>query len=124
MSLGEHDRTGDEARLGHLESLDREARRIRESVAETTGTAESPDGLVEATVGVYGELVELDLDARIFRTQDATALSEQIRAAVNAAYREAQDQVRRDLSRYLADAEPDPAGLAFGPFLSRLRTTR
>ncbi|WP_350279196.1 YbaB/EbfC family nucleoid-associated protein [Kribbella sp. HUAS MG21] len=122
MSMRGHDRTGDEARLGQLEELDREARRIRESVSGTTGTAESPDGLVEATVGVYGELVELDLDARIYRTQDADALAEQIRAAVNAAYESAQEQVRRDLARYLTTAEPGPSGLAFGPFLSQLRS--
>jgi DNA-binding protein YbaB len=124
MTRGEFDRVGDEARLGRLEELDRETRRIRDAVTGTTGTAESPDGLVEATVGVYGELVELDLDARIYRTQDAAALSEQIRAAVNAAYESAQEQVRTDLARYLAGADPDPSGLAFQPFLNELRAAR
>jgi DNA-binding protein YbaB len=122
--MREHDRSGDEARLGMLEDLDRETRRIRDAVAETTGTAESPDGLVEATVGVYGELVGLELDARIYRDQDASALSEQIRAAVHAAYEDAQDRVRRDLARVVADVDPGPSGLAFGPFLSRLQAAK
>lgn len=123
MSLRENDRTGDEARLGQLEDLERETRRIQESVSGATGTAESPDGLIEATVGVYGELVELEIDARIYRNQDADALAEQIRAAVHAAYESAQEQVRRDLARYLTTAEPDPSGLAFGSFLSQLRSS-
>ena len=122
--MREYDRVGDEARLGQLEDLDRETRRIRESVGGTTGTAESPDGLIEATVGVYGELIALELDARIYRNQDASALSEQIRAAVQAAYEDAQEQVRRDLARFVADAEPGPAGLAFGPFLAQLREAK
>ena len=120
MSSREYDRVGDEALLGQLEHLERETHQIRNSVSGTTGTAESPDGLIEATVGVYGELVELEIDARIYRTQDAAALAEQIRAAVNSAHESAQDQVRRDLARYLTTRDEDPSGLAFGPFLSKL----
>lgn len=119
MSPREYDRIGDEARLGQLEELERETQRIRRSVSGTTGTAESPDGLVEATVGVYGELVELEIDARIYRTHDAAALAEQIRTAVNSAQESAQDQVRRDLARYLKTQDGDPSGLAFEPFLSQ-----
>ncbi|MGZ0149056.1 YbaB/EbfC family nucleoid-associated protein [Kribbella sp. WER1] len=120
MSSRDNDRVGDEARLGQLEELNREALRIRAAVADTTGTAESPDGLIEATVGVYGELVELDLDPRIFRRQDATALAEQIRATVNSAYQEAQDKVRREL----VGAGPEAEGLAFGPLLNKLEAAR
>jgi DNA-binding protein YbaB len=120
MSSREYDRIGDEARLGQLEDLEREASRIRSAVTGTTGTAESPDGLVEATVGLYGELVELEIDPRIYRTQDAAALAEQIRTAVNTAHESAQDQVRRDLARYLTTQDDDPSALAFEPFLSQV----
>jgi DNA-binding protein YbaB len=118
MSSGENDRTGDRARLGQLEELERETHRIRDSVAGASGSAESPDGLVAATVGVYGELVELVLDARIYRTQDAEALAEQIRAVINKARLAAQDDVRRELAKYLPTEADGPADLAFKPFQS------
>lgn len=117
MSSREYDRIGDEARLGQLEEFEREAVRIRTTMSGASGTAESPDGLVEARVGVYGELVALEIDARIYRTQDADALSEQICAAVNAAREAAQDEVRRDLAQHLTTGDEDPSGLAFEPFL-------
>jgi DNA-binding protein YbaB len=120
MSDREYDRIGAEARLGELEELERETQRIRRSMSGTTGTGESPDGMIEATVGVYGELVELDIDPRIYRTQDAEALAEQICTAVNAAREAAQDQVRRDLVRYVGTEDEGPSGIAFEPFLRQL----
>ncbi|WP_433165246.1 YbaB/EbfC family nucleoid-associated protein [Kribbella sp. CA-247076] len=116
MNLRAGSDTGDQAQVGRLAELERETHRIRDSVAGTTGSAESPDGLVEATVGVYGELVELILDPRVFRTPDADALAEQIRSVVNEARAAAQDGVRRDLAKYLAADADGPAGLAFQPF--------
>ena len=118
MSPRTDDHTGDRARLGELAELERETHRIRSSVSDLTGSAESPDGLVEATVGVYGELVELVLDARVFRNHDADALATQIQAAVNAAHQAAQDDVRRELGKYLPRGADEPADLAFQPFLS------
>jgi len=125
MTQREVGRVGDQARLGELEELERETRRIRDRVAETTGSAESPDGLVEATVGVYGELVELVIDARVYRSPDAEALADSICAAINDAYRIAQSTVRRDLMRTLPShpatrrllGSEDPSDLAFEPFL-------
>jgi DNA-binding protein YbaB len=123
------ERTGAEARLGQLEDLERETRRLRSAVTDTTGFAESSDGLVEATVGVYGELVELVLDPLIFRFQDAEALAEEIRGAVNRAQNEAQQKIRREVVDYLPSPRPssepvDPAELAFAPLLGLLRPTR
>ncbi|MFI5736306.1 YbaB/EbfC family nucleoid-associated protein [Kribbella sp. NPDC051587] len=122
------ERTGAEARLGQLEDLERETRRLRSAVDDTTGFAESSDGLVEATVGVYGELVELVIDPLVFRFQDAEALAEEIRGAVNRAQNEAQQKIRRQVVEYLPprpSSEPaDPADLAFGPLLGLLRPTR
>ncbi|MFC9687723.1 YbaB/EbfC family nucleoid-associated protein [Kribbella sp. NPDC056951] len=122
------ERTGAEARLGQLEDLERETRRVQNSVAGTTGFGESSDGLIEATVGVYGELAELVIDPLIYRFPDAEALAEEIRGAVNRAREEAQQKVRMELADYLPphlSAEPmDPADLAFGPLLGLLRPDR
>jgi DNA-binding protein YbaB len=122
MNPIESSRTGDAARLGELEELDREVRRIQQAVKESTGTAESPDGLIEATVTVYGELADLVVDPRVYREGDADALAEQIKATVNEARREAQSAVRRDLARYFRPgtdgADLDVADFAFQPLRS------
>ncbi|MET7282303.1 YbaB/EbfC family nucleoid-associated protein [Kribbella sp. NPDC005582] len=122
------ERTGAEARLGQLEDLERETRRLRSAVTSTTGFAESSDGLIEATVGVYGELVELVIDPLVFRFQDAEALAKEIRGAVNRAQDEAQQKIRREVVEYLpprpSSGPVDAADLAFGPLLGLLRPTR
>lgn len=120
MSPRDHDATGDRAVLGHREDLEQDVARMRRAVQDSTGTAESADGLIEATVGVYGELVELTLDPRIFRTPDAAALAEQIRAAVNEAGRNAQEKVRRELAQYLPGEVAGGDDLGFEPFLRQL----
>jgi DNA-binding protein YbaB len=101
--------------LGHLQQIERDVSQMRRTVAGTTGTAESADGLIEATVGMRGELVDLVLDPRIFRTPDADALAEQIRTAVNEAGQTAQETVRRELVQFL----PKDAGKAFTSFLGQ-----
>jgi transposase len=58
--------------------LDTLGRRIRE-IAET---AYSSDRTVAATVGAHGELRELALDPRIYRTTNAAALATTIRDTI------------------------------------------
>jgi DNA-binding protein YbaB len=58
---------------------------LRRSLEEVSETAYSPDGLVGATVGARGELIELTLDPRIYRTTDSTALAATIIATVREA---------------------------------------
>jgi DNA-binding protein YbaB len=113
--------TGDRAMLGQLDELERDVRRIQQAATEITGTAESDDGLIEATVSLHGVLVDLVLDPRIYRDQDADALAADIRAAVNDAGLRAQQEVFRQLKDHLpADAVAGETGLAFEPFLRQL----
>ncbi|WP_327639659.1 YbaB/EbfC family nucleoid-associated protein [Kribbella sp. NBC_00482] len=106
-----------QGKLSQLEDLNRETRRIRTTMEGATGTAESSDGLVEATVGVYGELVDLVLDARIYRMPDADVLAEQIRAVINDAHSKAQDAVRTKLTDLFPMNLDSPEDFAFEPFL-------
>jgi DNA-binding protein YbaB len=132
MSPHQASRTGDEARLGQLEELDRQVRRIRQTVTGLTASAESPDGLIDATVGVYGELVELVLDPRVYREPNADTLAESIMATVNEARETAQSDVRRELAQCLPPElsnglqtdSIDPAGLAFEPLQSLIAHRR
>jgi DNA-binding protein YbaB len=110
--------------LGQLEQADREVRRFRSLSEDTTGSAQSPDGMVEATVGLYGEVRELLLDPRIFRTPDAEALAGQIREVINEAAENAQQAAAGQLLSLFPRGTDDPAELAFEPFLAAITTAR
>lgn len=59
------------------------ARELRKRLAGLERTAESPDGLIEATVSGDGTLADLVLDPRIYRTTDSAALAAAIVTTVN-----------------------------------------
>ncbi|MGO1056130.1 YbaB/EbfC family nucleoid-associated protein [Crossiella sp. CA198] len=95
--------------------------RRQRALAELTATAASPDGLVEATVGAFGDLRELDLDPRHHRSRDATALAATILATVRAATSTAAIAACEVLAPDLPpDLDPAEADLLFGPALHAL----
>jgi DNA-binding protein YbaB len=110
--------------LGQLESADRRLREYRSVSQDTTGTAQSDDGLIEATVGLYGEVRELVLDPRIYRSADATALAESVRDVINAAVADAQATAAGQLSSLFPGGLSDPADLALEPINAELRRHR
>jgi DNA-binding protein YbaB len=57
-------------------------------------SAKSPDGYVTATVGARGQLLKLQLDPRIYRRPDSTALATTITETVQRAVADAAEQVR------------------------------
>ena len=67
-------------------SLHEEARRVQ-------GTQTSKDGLVTVTVGARGELVQLDIDPRVYRRPDSRQLADTIVETVQKAAAQAQERV-------------------------------
>jgi DNA-binding protein YbaB len=85
----------------HIDEMLDQYRTMRDKLGETQrqiaavqATAESPDGLVQVTVGSRGELVNLKLRAGIYRSPDSDALAEQILATTREAARRAHEQLR------------------------------
>lgn len=74
------------ARPGEYEQryaqLQEELLSLQKSIQEIAETAYSPDRTVAATVGARGELRELQLDPRIYRTTDAKALAATIKQTI------------------------------------------
>ncbi|WP_431436325.1 YbaB/EbfC family nucleoid-associated protein [Actinophytocola sp.] len=103
------------------ERMARAFRRVQEKLVDIEVTAESDDGLIAATVGARGELRALDLDPRLYRDPDATALAENIlatvRAAADTAGRQAFDAAVEVLPRHATFEDTD---VAFDPLLHRL----
>ncbi|MDA3647203.1 YbaB/EbfC family nucleoid-associated protein [Saccharopolyspora indica] len=95
--------------------------RVQREVADIAATAESPDGLVEATVGAFGDLRELYLDPRHHRSRDAATLAANILTAVRAAEKSAARAAFEVIAgRLPPGTNPDEADLLFGPALHEL----
>jgi DNA-binding protein YbaB len=82
---------------GVVEDLQRtidNAAQTREQMLEVTGTAWSDDRLIKAVVGPRGQLIELEIDPRIYRTPNSKALSATILSTVKAAIEDANKKTR------------------------------
>lgn len=73
---------------------------MQQAMAEVTATAKSADGFVKATVGPRGQLVKLELDARIYRKPDAGKLASTITETVQKAATEAGEKVKAVTEKY------------------------
>lgn len=81
-------------------------------------TMSSRDRLVTVTVGPYGELLDLQLDPRIYRTPDSPRLAATIRSTVEQAQEEARHKVTELGERLVPEATRLAGG--FGMDLSEL----
>jgi DNA-binding protein YbaB len=80
---------------------------MQRRLAELRVTAESEDGLIRATVGPRGQLIDLRLDRRIYRDMDAAELGRKIVATTEKAAAQVADQVQQMMGDYLpADSGP------------------
>jgi DNA-binding protein YbaB len=90
-------------------------------LADLAETAESADGLIQATVGGRGELRSLWLDPRIYRFRDAEALADDIRRTVGTAAKAARQRAYDLLKPNLPpDATVESADLYLDPVLVEL----
>jgi DNA-binding protein YbaB len=71
-------------------------------VFQITGTAWSDDRLVKVVVGPRGQLIELEIDPRIYRTPNSKALAASILATV----RRAVDDAMRQTAEVLDEGMP------------------
>jgi DNA-binding protein YbaB len=107
--------------LDDLERMEKQTLNARRLMDSGTGTADSADGLIEATVSARGELAELIIDPRVLRDFDSQTLADEIRTAVNDARSRAQDEVLLAFADQLPPADrPAADDPAFGPFLAEL----
>jgi DNA-binding protein YbaB len=83
-------------RVRHLDRLRELAANLRAAKAkidDIEATADSPDGLVRATVSGRGNLVSLELESRLFRSPDSKALAATIAGTIRAAQKAADSQI-------------------------------
>ena len=79
---------------------------MQRQLMRVTGTAWSDDRMVKAVVGPRGQLIELDIDPRVYRKPNSKALAASIVATVHAAV----DDVLREGAEILDQNIPRDVG--------------
>ncbi|GAB2922403.1 hypothetical protein GCM10027280_07030 [Micromonospora polyrhachis] len=106
---------------GEYERMAEDVRSIQKRSAEIRVTADSGDGLISATVGGAGELIELWLDPRIYRTPNSTALAQVITDTIRHAVALSKEEAVAIAGAYLPPgATAETTDLRFDPFLHEL----
>jgi len=78
-------------------SLQENMQKIQEALAQKRFEADAGAGLVTATVDGKGELLRVKIDPKA--TEDIELLEDMIQAAVSAAMRKAQDDMKAEIAR-------------------------
>jgi DNA-binding protein YbaB len=97
MEPPEFDVPSDAVLRGLMDELDKTLENLPDTqrrLMSLSGVGWSEDGLVKAVVGPRGQLVDLEIDPRVFRRPDAQALRSSILAATTAAIRRVSEQTQ------------------------------
>ena len=87
--------------MEQLRKAAEELPKTQDQMLDLMGEAWSDDGMVKAVVGPRGQLVDLEIDPRVFRQPDAAALRARILAAAAAAARDVREQVQEIVDSHL-----------------------
>jgi DNA-binding protein YbaB len=104
-----------------LQKLAEDVSAARAAVADLRGIGESPDGVVRVTVDGDGQLVDLELDPRIYRVTDSAALAEVIKAAFGSALEDATRQAFDIMRGTILPAGEEAVDLVVDPLLEQIR---
>jgi DNA-binding protein YbaB len=93
---------------------------MQRQLMRVTGTAWSDDRMVKAVVGPRGQLIELEIDPRVYRKPNSKALAASIIATVHAAV----DDVLREGAEILDQGLPRDASMGLGSDFPAMRMAR
>ncbi|MCI2421207.1 YbaB/EbfC family nucleoid-associated protein [Saccharopolyspora sp. K220] len=104
--------------LDQLKEATRSIPETQRRMMDQTGVAFSPDRMVKVVVGPRGQLVDLEIDPRVFRQPNAAALSAMILQASRDAVTQVTESVQRimnermppELAEIRAEYQPDQIG--------------
>lgn len=97
MQPSQFDLPSEAALQGLTDELDRSLANLSDTqrkLMSLRGVAWSDDGLVKAEVGPRGQLIDVEIDPRVFRHPDSQALRRAIMEAVSAAIQEVTEQMQ------------------------------
>jgi DNA-binding protein YbaB len=115
----------------HARMLDH-VRAVRDGIDRIRVTTYSPDGLVRVVCGGRGQLLELELDPRVYRELDSSALADTIRETIRESAEDAEHSAAKVAEKLLPEHARSTADRGgddiedprFGPVLNMLDAER
>jgi DNA-binding protein YbaB len=89
--------------LARLDQLRHDHADLQRKLLALTATATSPDGLVTVTVGPRGQVIRVELDARIYHRPDSRRLSDVVTATIHRATSDVMAEAGKLTRPYLPD---------------------
>lgn len=104
-----------EQMMSQVRRMASDVNNVQKKMMRVTATVRSADGLVTATVGPRGHLIDLELDPRIYRRPNSGLLAQTIVDTVRQAVEQAANEVQDLLeSTVPEDFHPDRINQALG----------
>src|SRR5258707_3223933 len=85
--------------MGKMKEVQARLKEAQDNLALLKVNGESGGGMVKATVNGKRQLISLDIDAAILKSEDKTLIQDLVVAAVNKASEEAEIQAREQLTK-------------------------
>ncbi len=97
--------------MGKMKEVQARLKEAQDNLALLKVNGESGGGMVKATVNGKRQLISLDIDAAILKSEDKTLIQDLVVAAVNKASEEAEIQAREQLKKSTEGMLPNIPGM-------------
>jgi DNA-binding YbaB/EbfC family protein len=97
--------------MGKMKEVQTRLKEAQDNLVNVTASGESGGGMVKATVNGKRQLIALDIDPSILRSEDKAVVQDLIVAAVNKAAEEAEVKAKEELKKSTEGLIPNIPGL-------------
>jgi len=103
--------------MGKAKELQARLKEAQDNLAHVRATGESGGGMVKAVVNGKKQLISIDIDPSLLKTEDKGILQDRVVAAVNKASEEAETLAKEELRKSTEGILPNIPGLDFSSFM-------
>jgi DNA-binding YbaB/EbfC family protein len=103
--------------MGKVKELQARLKEAQDNLVHVKAFGESGGGMVRATVNGKKQLISLDIDPSLLKTDDRSILQDLIVAAVNKASDEAEQLAKEEMRKSTEGILPNIPGLDFSSFM-------
>jgi DNA-binding YbaB/EbfC family protein len=97
--------------MGKMKEVQTRLKEAQDNLVNVTASGESGGGMVKATVNGKRQLISLDIDPSILKSEDKAVVQDLIVAAVNKAAEEAEVKAKEELKKSTDGLIPNIPGL-------------
>jgi DNA-binding YbaB/EbfC family protein len=97
--------------MGKMKEVQTRLKEAQDNLVNVSASGESGGGMVKATVNGKRQLIALDIDASILKSEDKAVVQDLIVAAVNKAAEEAEAKAKEELKKSTEGLIPNIPGL-------------